>query len=154
MPPPMCASRPTWNRTESDPGAKPTALPALGGLTKPGAANTLCWLQATKNSFHEDQHWVTVAKVETLGGMWRCAQSKGVSVVGGHQVKIWMFGVWMDVRTATTLLSKSHDWRTTWRSPPKACEPSALPTPDLPMFESPVVFRQETTPLAKLLLEL
>ena len=112
-------------------------------------------LQVTKNTQSPtDQHYVTVAKVQTTGGVWHSAMSKGAAVVGGSQVKIWMWGVWMDVRFATNLVSKSHDWRTTWRCPPEACEPSALPPPDSAMFESMGVYRQETTPLAKLLLEL
>ena len=112
-------------------------------------------LQVTKNTKSpSDQHYVTVAKVQTQGGLWHSAVSKGAAVVGGHQVKIWMWGVWMDVRTATNLVSKSHDWRTTWRCPHEGCEPGAVPTHDGPLFESLVAYRQQTAPLAKLLLEL
>ena len=112
-------------------------------------------MQVTKNTMAPtNQHFVTVSKVQTQGGVWHSAISKGAAVVGGHQVKIWMWGVWLDVRTATNMVSKSHDWRTTWRCPPDACQPGGLPPSDGPLFGGLKEYRRETTPLAKLLLEL
>ncbi len=95
-----------------------------------------------------------MARVQTSGGQWRNAKSKGAQVVGGHQVKVFMYDAWVDVRAATDLVSRSHDWRTAWRCPANACEATALPSPDLAMFDSPSAFRQETTTLAELLLGL